>query len=89
MYLQVCDECGKPAIGTVNLQTGYVYKDSRQIGQAMDFCEQHAPEGMPLQPRNCKRIMFVWPKEQRPCPMDHKHIREAKAKACPYCGIVL
>ena len=61
MYVILCDECEKPAVGTVSLMTGRVWKDGKDIGQNMDFCEDHTPDGRPLQPKNCTRVEFYWP----------------------------
>jgi len=65
MLMQLCDECGRPAKSSISLMTGYVYVENECIGQSMDFCERHHPEGTPCQPKNCSRVKFVWPKSEK------------------------
>ena len=65
MLMQLCDECGRPAKSSTTLMTGYVYVEGECIGQSMDFCERHNPEGTPAQPKNCSRVKFVWPESEK------------------------
>ena len=65
MWTTICDECGDPAIGTINLETGHVYiKGQAAISQHMDYCEKHKPCEIygETQPTNCKKVSFYWPK---------------------------
>lgn len=64
MIIQVCDECGQPATGSISLETGYVHIKGQSVGQSMDYCEEHKPIKIAgeTQPRNCKKVSFYWPK---------------------------
>jgi hypothetical protein len=65
MWILVCDECGDPAIGTINLETGHVHIKGQSISQqCMDYCEKHKPCKImgETQPKNCKKVSFYWPK---------------------------
>ena len=65
MLIRLCNECREPATGSIALMTGYVYVEGEEIGQSMDFCERHHPEGEPCQPKNCSRVKFVWPESEK------------------------
>jgi len=68
MFSSPCAECGKPSKGFIELATGRVEVNGKDIGQSVSLCDDHWPEpsnDVMSQPMNCKNIKFRWPKSRK------------------------
>ncbi len=66
MLVIICDECGEPA-NSLQLQLGVaefmIEMNNTPVAMkstSVDLCENHWPEEGATQPKNCKRVKFVW-----------------------------
>lgn len=62
-WVRICDECGAPARGTIELFGGRAEFGGRSRTSA-DLCHEHWPEP-PWELHNCKRVVFHWSDEPR------------------------
>ena len=66
MLITVCDECGtQKSVKPIYLATGYIYINEEYRGQCGDLCKIHYPRKGEMQPNNCKKVRFHWPKLYR------------------------
>jgi hypothetical protein len=62
MFVNVCDECGKPATYVIYGMTGRVLIDDIDNNkQGAAFCDKHRPRNGHIQPNNCEHVKFYWP----------------------------